>query len=350
MKIHHIKLQRLPQEQIDASKVIVLANNKGGCGKTSTAIALGMYYVRMGQNVLFVDADPQSNLTQRMGLPDEKDQDKRIGQIFLNAHVKNYDQLQRHFSQIVQYPYIYRMRNTPIEKTGRIGLIPGEHGAEIEADAAEKRLANNRFIDMNKRDIAQYYHRCIDFYRGYFNYIIIDTAPALEGNILNRMSIKAADDIICPVDGLEAAFGLYQLMNWIRGETHPNYPNVLFSMIKYQTAPVSHGIDITDTRLRNPVFRAIKDTFGDFVCDFGVKEQPSLRRNVAMFGRKTDYVRMCQEISERISSQRPNIFGVITPEKYDAFELVLQEIGRKARDKDPQFKIPRYDGFNGIAA
>ncbi|MCG7854447.1 MAG: hypothetical protein MIO88_01200, partial [Methanoregulaceae archaeon] len=272
-----------------------------------------------------------------------------IGQLFLNAHVKDYEQSQRKISQIVQYPYIYRV-DTSVEKTGKVGLIPGEHGAEIEADAAEKRLANNRFIDMDKRDIAQYYHRCIDFYRAYFNYIIIDTAPALEGNILNRVSVQAADDIVCPVDGLEAASGLYQLMNWLRGTTQPNNPNVLFSMIKYQEDPASYGIDITDTRLRNSVYRAMKDTFGDFVCDFGVKEQPGLRRNVAMFGRKTDYIRMCQEISDRLKSPRYNIFDVMTRERYDEFERVLQAIGKKARDKDPKFKVPRYEGFNGAAS
>jgi cellulose biosynthesis protein BcsQ len=349
MKKDQMRMDRLPQEQQDASKVIVLANNKGGCGKTSTAIALGMYYVRMGKNVMFVDADPQSNLTQRMGLSDEKCQDKRIGQLFLNAHIAGYEQAQRKMSQIVQYPYIYRV-NTSVEKTGKVGLIPGEHGAEIEADAAEKRLANNRFIDMNKRDIAQYYRRCIDFYRGYFNFIIIDTAPALEGNILNRVSVQAADDIVCPVDGLEAALGLYQLMDVFRGLTASKHPNVLFSMIKYQEDPASYGIDITDTRLRNSVYRAMKDTFGDFVCDFGVKEQPGLRRNVAMFGRKTDYIRMCQEISGRLSSQRQNIFDVMTRDKYGAFELVLEAIGKKARNKDPRFKVPRYAGFNGAAS
>jgi len=236
MKKDQVRMKRLPQEQVDSSKVIVLANNKGGCGKTSTAIALGMHYIRNGKNVLFVDADPQSNLTQRLGLSDEKFRDKRIGQLFLNAHVNGYELNQMKISEIIQYPYIYRLDKS-VEKIGIVGLIPGEHGAEIEADAAEKRLANDRYLDLDKRDISQYYRRCIDYYRGYYNFIIIDTAPALEGNILNRISVKAADEIIIPVDGLEAATGLYQLSNWLRGTTTPDAaisksPNVLFSMIE----------------------------------------------------------------------------------------------------------------------
>src|SRR5689334_11245323 len=51
--------------------VICTANQKGGCGKTTTAVNLGAALQRMGKRVLLIDADPQANLSQSLGMPEE---------------------------------------------------------------------------------------------------------------------------------------------------------------------------------------------------------------------------------------------------------------------------------------
>jgi cellulose biosynthesis protein BcsQ len=236
MKKNHVLMEKLPEDRINKSKIVALMNNKGGCGKTSTSIALGMYLIRTGHNVLFWDNDPQSNLTQRLGLPDDKCEDKRINALFRSADMKGFEKDQRNLASIVEYPYIYKIKGT-IANPGKVGLMAGDHNAEIEANAATQKLKNTGFSRTGPKDIFSFFDSSIRFYSSYFDYIIVDTAPAIEGNILNRLAARVADEIICPVDGIEAALGMRNFLGWLSGENNiPNnvYPNVTLAMVKYQ--------------------------------------------------------------------------------------------------------------------
>ena len=64
------------------TKVIAIAHEKGGVGKTTTAINLGIGLARQGKNVLLLDADPQGDLTKCLGVKDPKALPWRGGQAF----------------------------------------------------------------------------------------------------------------------------------------------------------------------------------------------------------------------------------------------------------------------------
>jgi len=341
MKTKSVRLHELNKERQAKSKIIAVMNNKGGCGKTTTALALGMYLARTGNNVLFWDNDPQSNLTQRLALADDIQKSDRLHKLFKNPEspitaVK-----------IVKYPYLQRISKT-INGVGKIGLMPGSHYAENAADslARDFQMGSIYEDEIGFASIHHFFKNHLDSYRKYYDYIIIDTAPALEGNILNKLAIRATDEVIYPIDGLEAGLGVRQILNWMEVQTKDSetHPNALFTMVKYQidTKNIADNNGMTKYH-RNSVYRVFKDAFQDFVCDNGVREKRKLRASLAGFGGRTDYTGLCEEITVHMHSDRENIFDFI--KQTDAVQEVetgLALIEAKVRKRRPKFFIPKY--------
>lgn len=338
-----VRMSELDSERKQKSKVIAVMNNKGGCGKTTTAMALGMYLVRTGHNVLFWDGDPQCNLTQRLGIEDHF-KIERMDSLFREPENK------KDISVIMEYPYLQRIPGTK-QGVGIVGLVPGGHMSESEADFLEQRF--NRFGREYREQIGfmsttHYVQDLYKFYLNYYDYIIVDTAPALEGNKLNTISVRTADELIYPIDGIEAALGIKQIINWMdtQTKTREPRPNGLFAMVKYQadTKNVDYS---TDTKSRNTVFKIMKDVFGDFVCDHGVKELRSLRHSVKGipgFGGKTQYTELCKEIVLRLNSKmRENIFEYTNRNgTVPKLEAELTVVAKKVRKRKPKNKSPYY--------
>lgn len=353
MKKNQVKMRKLSPERFAKSKIIAVMNNKGGCGKTTTAIALGLHLARSGHNVLFWDNDPQSNLTQRLGLPDGKYKDHRLNHFFRNADLEDSEREQSKLSLVIKYPYLYRLPGSPTPP-GTIGIMAGNHVSEIEAKSSKEKLALNSYLEPEQRDIFRFFRNGVRFYSDYFDYIVMDTAPAMEGNILCQLAVRTADEIVCPVDGLEAAMGIKQLLTWVTSETSPENgvslrPNMLFAMIKYQE-DTKNIREITPTSgLSNAVYRAIKDTLGDYVCENGIKELPSLRNKVyGGFGRKTDYEDLCNELVFKMSMPRPNIFNHWNLSAAKRLQESLSKIEMKTLEKRPEFKTPIFECTEGV--
>lgn len=342
MKKNTVLVEKLPEERIEKSKIIAFMNNKGGVGKTTTAIAFGMQMARMGKNVLFWDNDPQSNLSQRLGLADGQFKEKRLTSFFRFSDMEGMEEEEKKLSIIIEYRHLYRIKGTVV-KPGKIGLMAGDHNSETEANSANARLMKTE-LDVERRNIFKFFHDSVSVYKNYYDFIIIDTAPALEGNILNRLTTRVADEIISPVNGLEAAFGIKQLLTWINAETRrensglENQPNVLLAMVKYQAD--NRDLD-PDLRSRNEVYRAIDDVFGDFVCKEGVMEKRPLRSKVSGF-RKTEYTKLCIEIFNKISQPRQNMFEYVKPELFKDLSAKLAKIQEKNLSKKQEFRTPYY--------
>lgn len=337
-------MEELSEERQKNSKVVAVMNNKGGCGKTTTAMAFGMYLARTGNNVLFWDGDPQSNLTQRLGVDEGHLKEKRMDALFRNPD-ENMD-----ISVIMDYPYLQRIPGSK-EGVGTIGIIPGGHQSESEADFLEQRFS--RFGREYQQQIGHsspthYIQSIFKNYLKYYDYIVMDTAPALEGNKLNTIAVRTADDIIYPIDGIEAALGVHTVLNWMDIQTRARMPrpNGVFAMVKYQVDTKNVDFSV-DKRSRNTVFRSMKNVFGEFVCDNGVKELRSLRHNVKGipgFGGKTLYTELAKEIHSIIhTTPRENLFeytvrnGVI-----DRLSQELSVIAKTVRKRKPKQKQAQY--------
>lgn len=174
------------------AKVLAIANQKGGVGKTTTSVNLAASLKFTRKNVLLIDLDPQGNATMGSGI------DKS------SIETSIYDVLMEHsgFDEVVQRP----------EDSG-YDLLPANGdlvAAEVELISAENRELRLRQI------IEQVRHR--------YDYVVIDCPPSL--NMLTINALVAADGVVIPMQceyyALEGLSALMDTINAIRDTLNPD--------------------------------------------------------------------------------------------------------------------------------
>jgi chromosome partitioning protein len=193
-------------------KIIAIANQKGGVGKTTTTVNLGIGLVRQGKKVLLVDADPQGNLTDSLGW---------------NEPDKLPDSLATIMSKFIM--------DEPVESNE--GLLHHDEGvdlipANIELSAMEVSLVNT----MSREVILRNY---LNQVKKRYDYILIDCMPSLGMITVN--ALVAANSVIIPVQAhYLPAKGMTQLLQTIgrvRKNINPNLKieGVLLTMVDIRT-------------------------------------------------------------------------------------------------------------------
>ena len=168
-------------------KVIAIANQKGGVGKTTTTGNLGIGLARAGKRVLLIDADAQGSLTASLGF-DEPDEMK-----YTLATV---------FAKIINDEEVFPDEGILKHDEG-IELMPGN----IELSGVEVSLVNTLSREYVMRDY-------IDQVRDSYDYILIDCMPSLGMITVNAFA--AADSVLIPVQAAYLpAKGLEQLIKTI---------------------------------------------------------------------------------------------------------------------------------------
>lgn len=176
------------------SRVIAIANQKGGVGKTTTAINLGAGLAVAERRTLIVDMDPQGNATSGLGLD--------------RAEVG---------------PSIYDVlvEGTPLADVLRTGL----HFPMLDLAPSSQDLvgAEVELVDRPERELAL--RRALDPLRAQYEYILLDCPPSL--GLLTLNTLAAADTVLIPIQcEFYALEGLSQLLNTVRLVQHNLNPGL----------------------------------------------------------------------------------------------------------------------------
>lgn len=210
-------------------KIIAIANQKGGVGKTTSTVNLGASLAKLGKRVLIVDIDPQGNATSGVGI-NKGDLDKCV----YNLLVEGYEAKKTIVPTDVPDFYV-------IPATIQLA------GAEVELVQAVSREENlKKALHEIKND---------------FDYILIDCPPSL--GLLTINSLTAADSVLIPVQcEYYALEGLSQLLNTVRlVQKHLNkelmIEGVLLTMFDARTNLGIQVIDEVKMYFRDKVYNSI---------------------------------------------------------------------------------------------
>ncbi len=255
------------------TRVIALVNQKGGCGKTTTAVNLSASLALSGRKTLLVDLDPQANATISVGV-DPTQLSKTIYHVLVEGETDN--------GPAVRLEDVVLHTRVPL-----LDLAP----SSIDLAAAELELAARigRENALRKRlsPLAPAYH-----------YVIIDTPPSL--GLLTLNALVACDGVIIPIQThYYALVGMRQLLQTLR-------------MVREE---VGHQVDIigvlptmydSRTNISNEILQGIRERFGEAVfqstINFNIKLVESSMQGVPLFVTQPasrgaqDYMNLAKEV------------------------------------------------------
>jgi chromosome partitioning protein len=165
------------------SRIIAIANQKGGVGKTTTAINLGACLAVAEKKTLVIDTDPQGNATSGLGI--------------------NKDEVERSVYDVL-------LDDAPLSSV----IVPQVHFPYLDVVPATRDLVGAEVELVNRKNRETILRRALEGVREEYEYILIDCPPSLGMLTLNTMA--AADSVLIPIQcEFYALEGLSQLLNTV---------------------------------------------------------------------------------------------------------------------------------------
>ena len=251
-------------------KVIAIANQKGGVGKTTTAINLAASLAVLEKKVLIIDADPQANTTSGLNFSPDNDQKRTLYEVLIGAIDIRDTLIQTEIANLHMIP-------------SHINLV----GAEIEMLGDENResVLKNALAPLKNE----------------YDYVIIDCSPSL--GLITVNSLTAADSIIIPVQpeffALEGLGKLLQTIRLVQGKPNPDLTIEGFLVTMFDGR----------TKVHNQVLNELREHFKDMVFttiiqrNIRLSEAPSHGKPIILYdvicNGTTNYLNLAKEVLEK---------------------------------------------------
>lgn len=251
------------------AKIISIANQKGGVGKTTTAINLSAALASLGKHVLIIDADPQANASSGLGV-DIKELENTIYECLVN-HTDPHKAILH-------------------TETKNLDIIPSHIdlvGAEIE------------MLNITNREILL--KNILNQVRDEYDFVFIDCSPSL--GLITVNSLTASDSVIIPVQceffALEGIAKLLNTIKIIKSKLNPNLQIEGFLLTMHDSR----------LRLSNQVYEEVKRHFGDLAFNTVISrnvrlsEAPSHGQSVIQYDATCrgaqNYIALAKELMAR---------------------------------------------------
>ena len=271
-------------------KVIAISNQKGGVGKTTTTLSLGVALSKLGKKVLLPDADPQGDLTVCMGYYEQE----------LNKN--NQDKMKTIATLIGSYinDIPLDINDVILHHEENIDLIP----SNLDLSAMEIPLLNA----MNREVVIK---NCLKEVKDNYDYILIDCMPSLGMITINALA--AADKVVIPVQtqylSLKSVSQLMDSVSRVKRQINPNLEigGILLTLYDNRT---NLSQEIKDT---------VKNEYGKYInvykntIPIGVKVAKSTSAGKSIFSYDKNskvadaYYQFAKEVDESGKEKRKNV-------------------------------------------
>ena len=255
-------------------KVIAIANQKGGVGKTTTAINLAASLAVLEKKVLIIDADPQANTTSGLNFSPDNDEKRTLYEALIGEIDITDTLIQTEMERLLMIP-------------SHINLV----GAEIEL--------------LNFEDRESVLKRILEPIRDNYDYIIIDCSPSL--GIITINSLTAADSVMIPVQpeffALEGLGKLLQTIRLVQSESNPQLQIEGFVVTMFDGR----------TRVHSQVLAELREHFKDMVFktviqrNIRLSEAPSHGKPIILYdimcNGSNNYLNLAREVMEHNGEQ-----------------------------------------------
>ncbi|MBM3253939.1 MAG: ParA family protein [Candidatus Omnitrophica bacterium] len=248
------------------SKTITICNQKGGVGKTTTAINLSAYLAYANKKILLIDIDPQANATSGCGI------DKSL----INESI--YEVLLRH-KDIKEL-----ILPTQIEGFSIVPSNPNLTGAEVELVSLEDSQMRLKDVLTPTKDS--------------FDFIIIDSPPSL--GLLTVNALVASDSVLIPIQceyyALEGLSHLLNTIDMIRNSLNPSLvlEGVLLTMADFRTNLANEVIDEVREFFKEKVYQTI------IPRNIRLSEAPGFGKPVILYDRASLGAQKYLELSKEV--------------------------------------------------